>query len=237
MLDEADRLLDLGFEQKIGDIVAALDARAAEADYAQRRTTALLSATLHGSLGALASLSLRQPVAGVGFSCEAGPDGTLQIGPASAAAGAQQQQSQPPPQQQLAGDAWDAVMAAAAGGTGQAGGDGQQQTAQQQQPAQQQQQYEVPSTLRQRFVEVPCKLRLVALAALLRSSMAAAGGGLCKALVFLSNCDSVEYYHSGALLAGWSVRRWKLVGGWQQAPAAQAATQPRDPPTHIHSHE
>ncbi len=46
--------------------------------------------------------------------------------------------------------------------------------------------------------QVPCKLRLVALAALLRARLAAAPAS-CKMVVFLSTTDSVEFYHSGAL--------------------------------------
>lgn len=59
-------------------------------------------------------------------------------------------------------------------------------------------QFEIPAQLRQRFVEVPCKLRLVALGALLRARMAAAPQR-CKMVVFLSTTDSVEYYHSGGV--------------------------------------
>lgn len=85
--DEADRLLDLGFEQKIGEIVSLVDSRRS-APSAPRQTV-LLSATLHSKLGALAQLSLRNPVS-VGFKCEL-VDGRLQVadaGSKGAAAGA-----------------------------------------------------------------------------------------------------------------------------------------------------
>ncbi|GAB4822270.1 hypothetical protein N2152v2_009316 [Parachlorella kessleri] len=68
VLDEADRLLDMGFEKKIAEIVGLLDERCKAADYSQRRQTALLSATLHSNLGSLASLSLREDAAAIGFS-------------------------------------------------------------------------------------------------------------------------------------------------------------------------
>lgn len=43
---------------------------------------------------------------------------------------------------------------------------------------------------------MPCKLRLVALAGALRARLAAAPG-TAKVVVFVSNCDSVEFYHAG----------------------------------------
>ena len=49
--------------------------------------------------------------------------------------------------------------------------------------------------------QVPCKLRLVALAALLRARLATAPGS-CKMVVFLSTTDSVEFYHSGVCCGG-----------------------------------
>lgn len=62
---QADRLLDLGFEKKVEEIVGILDRRLEEARTGHRQT-ALFSATMHGNLGKLATLSLRNPVA-VGF--------------------------------------------------------------------------------------------------------------------------------------------------------------------------
>lgn len=126
VLDEADRLLDLGFEARLKEIVSLLDQRSAlthtgqvctcsscifmghclgrhtgsrqhwndtcfwhvcvcmfacvctcvclclratQGPGAARRTTALLSATLHSGLGALATMSLKEPVA-VGFTVQ-----------------------------------------------------------------------------------------------------------------------------------------------------------------------
>ena len=57
------RLLDLGFEKKIREIVAKLDgSKAPGVD----RCTVLLSATLHAKLPALAALLLKDPMP-VGF--------------------------------------------------------------------------------------------------------------------------------------------------------------------------
>ncbi|PRW60362.1 DEAD-box ATP-dependent RNA helicase 17 [Chlorella sorokiniana] len=179
VLDEADRLLDLGFEKKIAEVCALLDARSTEADYAQRRTTALLSATLHSRLGSLASLSLKDPAA-IGFEYDL-VDGEMVVRKAPG------QQAQRARQAAAGGGdaaAWAAATAAVGGTTAGAAG-----------AAAELEQFEIPAQLKQRFVEVPCKLRLVALAALLRARLAAAPAR-CKMVVFLSTTDSVEFYHS-----------------------------------------
>lgn len=77
VLDEADRLLDLGFESKLREIVGKLDAAASGGAHGDRgaddhpkgkgRVTALLSATLHAGLSALASELVRSDAAAVGF--------------------------------------------------------------------------------------------------------------------------------------------------------------------------
>lgn len=91
MLDEADRLLDLGFQAKLKEIISLLDRRSGkepavgekrqredgeeeQEDTAQhhteegegRRRTVLLSATLHQQLGELATAIQHDPVP-VGF--------------------------------------------------------------------------------------------------------------------------------------------------------------------------
>jgi ATP-dependent RNA helicase DDX31/DBP7 len=136
VLDEADRLLDLGFEAKLKAIIEALAARAAAAadnTYAPAAhegrlqcQTVLLSATLHPGLAGLASLSMRDPV-GVGFDAKL-VDGQLQL------------QEIPTPGDATSGHK-QAGKAAAAG----------------------QGQFELPQQLQQRYVEVPAKARLVAL--------------------------------------------------------------------------
>jgi ATP-dependent RNA helicase DDX31/DBP7 len=148
VLDEADRLLDLGFEAKLKAIIAKFDTRssssstaagaidthgslaadadtdAAEANGSSRgprlRQTVLLSATLHPGLSVLAGLSLQDPV-GVGFKAEM-VDGVLQLGAQGGAEGAA------------------AAAAAAAAGQGS---------------------FELPQQLKQKYVEVDAKMRLV----------------------------------------------------------------------------
>lgn len=64
VLDEADRLLDLGFEAEIKEMVQSLDNQAREArpDDATRRSNLLLSATLRNDVQKLAEFSLNSPV-------------------------------------------------------------------------------------------------------------------------------------------------------------------------------
>lgn len=56
VLDEADRLLDMGFEQQLRDLLALLRKQAS-----RRPQTVLLSATLSPALEQLATLSLQEP--------------------------------------------------------------------------------------------------------------------------------------------------------------------------------
>ena len=189
VLDEADRLLDLGFEARVREVVDALDARAASLEdaggagggdgsgangssYEPRppRQTVLLSATLPPALGAFARQLMRPGAAAVGFSA-AQLNGAADGGGSGADGDPEQLDFQ-----------WGAE-------------DGQAAQRQQEQEA-----FEIPSQLRQAFVEVPAKLRLVALVAALRARLNSAGGGgggsnSAKVVVFFSNCDSVEFHH------------------------------------------
>jgi ATP-dependent RNA helicase DDX31/DBP7 len=194
VLDEADRLLDLGFESKIQEVVTTLDARAAglqdheggrgsgsrpgAAGYGGGgRQTVLLSATLPPALGAFARRLLRPGAAAVGFSA-------AQLNEAAAA---------------IDGEG---------NGAG-AGGDADAANGAAPVPAAQEQ-FNIPAQLRQAFVEVPAKLRLLALLAALRARLlrGGSGGGSkphdgggggekgAKIVVFFSNCDSVEFHHA-----------------------------------------
>lgn len=193
-------MLDLGFESKIKEIVSTLDARAASledheggrgsgssaaaAGYGQqRRQTVLLSATLPPALGAFARALMREGAVAVGFSASMlneepeGGDGAPGT-PGGGAAAAN-------------GDASGA-------GSGRAAAGGVQEETER---------FEIPAQLRQAFVEVPAKLRLLALIAALRARLLRRGGGgtaggasgkapAAKIVVFFSNCDSVEYHHA-----------------------------------------
>jgi len=244
VLDEADRLLDMGFEGKVREILeltarrqreqrplllsSAAGARAAGA--MPRRTTTLLSATLHARLRALAELSLQSPVA-VGFDpselikrLENGQGGE---GEAAAAAGT-------------------AGGGAAGGDDGEDGGGGGAATPKPQEGAGE---WEMPETLRQAVVEVPARDRLPALIGALRTRLEAGAAGAAghnnkkqraadgtaaaaaappaapraaKIVVFLSTCDGVEYHH--ALFTSPHVARSVATGEGADAPAGRDAS-------------
>jgi superfamily II DNA/RNA helicase len=61
VLDEADRLLDMGFEAKVRDIVGAIRGR--QSGGAAPWRMVLLSATLHSKLDSLANMGMKDPEA------------------------------------------------------------------------------------------------------------------------------------------------------------------------------
>jgi len=162
ILDEADRLLDLGFEEDLTEINRLLLERAVDPS----RCTALLSATLSPQLDKLVHVTLRDPV-----------PITVERERAGAAA------------------------TPAADGLS------------------------VPQQLEQRYVEVPAKLRLVALAAALRTWLLR---GVQRIVVFVSTCESVEFHASllAQLEAGGQAllpsRFFKLHGSLPQAERTSA---------------
>jgi ATP-dependent RNA helicase DDX31/DBP7 len=67
ILDEADRLIDMGFEEQVSKIIGLLDQRAEMGDRnGKARQTVMLSATMHSGVSKLAKFSLHDPVS-VGF--------------------------------------------------------------------------------------------------------------------------------------------------------------------------
>jgi ATP-dependent RNA helicase DDX31/DBP7 len=132
VLDEADRLLDLGFEAALTEILSLLQSRASAA-----RCTALLSATLPTSLEHLVRVALREPLS-INLAAEE-------------EAGRDHAQQEP---------GTDAALS-------------------------------IPQQLDQKYVTVPCKLRLVALVAALRSWLCR---GIQRIVVFVSTCQAVELY-------------------------------------------
>jgi ATP-dependent RNA helicase DDX31/DBP7 len=163
VLDEADRLLDLGFEEDLTEIHRLLRERATSA----ARCTALLSATLSPQLDKLVHVTLNNPASIVVEKDTATPGR-------------------------------DAGGAAS---------------------------LSVPQQLEQKFVQVPAKLRLVALVAALRSWLLR---GVQRIVVFVSTCESVEFHASllAQLEAGGEAllpsRFFKLHGSLPQAERTSA---------------
>ena len=194
VLDEADRLLDLGFQHSIDQILLALESRRA-AD-APRRQSVLLSATLTKGLRELAGRSLLQystltlSAAGASFS-----HGEGEPAPPVASA-ATPDAAQPDARAGELGD--DSTEGASPAGTPGA-------LAPATAAAGSSARLDAPSGLVQSYVLVPTKQKLTALLALVRSR--SLGRGACKMIVFVSSCDGVDFLFE--LLAE--------AGGWPDA--------------------
>lgn len=195
VLDEADRLMDLGFEETITGILKALDGRRRaemagekEADvgmmrwgfWGRGRQNILCSATVDGKVEKLAGMALREPVV---FRS------TPAIGEASAANGRSKEMDEKV-QQALA-----------------------DQTAIQL-PDMSADKFTPPSQLSQKYIVVPTKLRLVSLVALIRTLSARKTGSDeengAKVIIFMSSTDAVDYH-------------WKLLGEVQMGRPDDAA--------------
>ncbi|KAL6049125.1 ATP-dependent RNA helicase [Balamuthia mandrillaris] len=164
VLDEADRLLDMGFEKEIRRIVRTVDERRTSS----HRQTALISATLTPAIKELATIMLdEQPIfvstsASVfGEPSNSKTESTSSSTPAPTAT--------PIPSTALPTD--DLIT--------------------------------TPKGLTQSFVIVPCKKRLVTLAAFLRfqTNLQRLKQNVdnpqhCKVIVFMSNIASVEFHHT-----------------------------------------
>ncbi|KAG6842129.1 hypothetical protein C0991_001622 [Blastosporella zonata] len=165
VLDEADRLMDLGFEETITGIVSGLEGRRKLAvtavnegksmevggwDWERRRRTVLCSATIEESVQKLAGTTLINPLMVKATEVEK---------PLATSADSELTDDKGP--QTAAGP----------------------------------ERFTPPSQLAQKYVVVPLKLRLVALVALLRSLVAqSAGRRGSKIIVFLSCTDSVDFH-------------------------------------------
>jgi ATP-dependent RNA helicase DDX31/DBP7 len=175
VLDEADRLLDLGFEKKIAQILGVIDEKSSllssnnsntsGSSLKIRRRTVLLSATLHSGLGGLAGLSLHQPEA-IGW------DMTTDTKTGKIAIKDNSEEND--------NNTTGGLTNKKAGG------------------------YSIPEQLKQKFVQIPCKLRLVALAAMIRMKIITGGNTKAKVVVFFSNCDSVEFHHAVLSSGAWA---------------------------------
>lgn len=156
VLDEGDRLMELGFEEEIKAIVQKLEAQREKADklpkrqenfmpsLPTRRTTVLCSATMKMNVQRLGEISLREAVHIIAE---------------------QSEDSQMEEEKKINLEKNDRKES----------------------------EFLAPAQLRQSFIVVPAKQRLVTLAALLRHTFARKGS-VMKAIVFLSCADSVDFH-------------------------------------------
>lgn len=156
VLDEGDRLMELGFEEEIKAIVQKLEAQREKADklpktqekfmpsLPTRRTTVMCSATMKMNVQRLGEISLREAVHIIAEQSEDNQTGE---------------------------EKKDNLET----------NDGKES------------EFLAPAQLRQSFIVVPAKQRLVTLAALLRHTFARKGS-VMKAIVFLSCADSVDFH-------------------------------------------
>lgn len=171
VLDEADRLLDLGFEETLKAIMEVLNERTGGRKvkgkhegsevWPRERQTVLCSATLRDDVRRLAGTSLRNPIFIKGQGEEGEDGGVKRLGGEVA---------------EKEADAMDVDTVVP--------GD----------------KFSTPNQLKQTYVLVPAKLRLVTLTAMLRLCFAARRKGLeskmdNKVVVFFSCCDSVDFHH------------------------------------------
>ncbi|XP_064650108.1 probable ATP-dependent RNA helicase DDX31 [Lineus longissimus] len=138
VLDEADRLLDLGYEKDVSQIINILDEKKQ-----MERQTLLLSATLSPGVEKLAGMSLKSPV-------------HVDI---------------------VQGSAIKKHVPMSSGSAEDEGS------------------FSLPDNLKQHFIVVPSKLRLVTLAAFILWKCKFSTKG-SKVIVFLSTQDSVEFHHN-----------------------------------------
>ena len=158
VLDEGDRLMEMGFEDELRSIVAKIRRQPLRAENAdgvrfdrpgalpQRRVTVLCSATMKMNVQKLGEISLEDAVHITASRTDADGDGDAAAGEVGAA------------------DGTDGAIS-----------------------------FSAPSQLKQSFLIVPAKLRLVTLIALLKSSFARKGS-VMKAIIFISCADSVDFH-------------------------------------------
>ncbi|WVQ83163.1 hypothetical protein IAT38_005301 [Cryptococcus sp. DSM 104549] len=209
VLDEADRLMDLGFEETIQGIIKALEGRRRneinvekemdeEGGGAMRwpfwdrgRVNVLCSATVDAKVERLAGAALRNPVL---FRSEKDQ--------AEALTKEKEQKEKEKAAARALMTKEEAVAAAV------------QEAQAVVIPEASEDKFTPPSQLSQKYVVTPTKLKLVALVALLRSLVASAGkaaadGRGTKVIVFLSSTDAVDFH-------------WKLLGGVKMGEEAAA---------------
>lgn len=201
VLDEADRLMDLGFEETIQGIIKALEGRRRneiniekEMDkegggtmrwpfWDRGRLNVLCSATVDAKVERLAGAALRDPVL---FRSEK-----------DEAEAKRKAEGKDDAVTKALNEAQAVVI-----------------------PQESEEKFTPPSQLSQKYVVLPTKLRLVALVALLRSLISSVARGISvnngtKVIVFLSSTDAVDFH-------------WKLLGGVQMGQQGQQADEEKE---------
>lgn len=178
VFDEADRLLDMGFEEHITEILQHLKSAAAEAGESGRRCTALLSATLPPTLARLTEVALKDPVRIV-----ASRDGQVAAGntvPRSTRWAAENDEDKDGDGDGDSDGDGDGDTGGRGGRAGPSGGEDAEPEG-----------FAFPQQLRQEFLVVPCKARAAVLLAALRDLLRK---GTQRVLCFFSTCESSEFH-------------------------------------------
>ncbi|KAL3691362.1 hypothetical protein R1sor_005013 [Riccia sorocarpa] len=183
VLDEADRLLDLGFEKDLQSILSLLSSKQGASKTASEsdRQNILLSATLDERVNKLAALSLRNPVT-VGVQSKVAPPGDESKGSSGDKPRKQIFQTPSEDEAEEEGEGREEPGEVDNGDLMEEGETPSKPT-----------NYNIPSQLSQSYYKVPCKLRLVALFALLKQRFSMKGTG--KLVIFVSTCDAVDFHY------------------------------------------
>jgi ATP-dependent RNA helicase DDX31/DBP7 len=182
VFDEADRLLDMGFEQDVRAITDMLKNKSRSDRVPQ---TALISATLWDKVMTLASLALNNPV-------------TINVDRPN-------QYTVAPPKK---------GKAVEEGGAG-----GEEQPAEYTGKYDASQQFSTPVSLKQNYMVVPCKQRLVVLAAFIQWQMK----HRARIIVFFSSCAEVDFIYA-LFSAKLKVAFYKLHGQMAQIDRVKSFT-------------
>eukprot|EP00921_Rhytidocystis_pertsovi_P015198 GHVQ01024262.1.p1 GENE.GHVQ01024262.1~~GHVQ01024262.1.p1 ORF type:complete len:834 (+),score=62.92 GHVQ01024262.1:130-2631(+) len=187
ILDEADRLLDMGFDQKLRKIYQFLvsshagsedSAKVGDRSSSSRLfQTVLVSATLTPSVQRLASFCMKGDVQWVNLGD--GNDASLNNPPL-------------PPKVEYDQTGGPVVTEDPLESSGDC-------------------KFEIPSNLQQYYVKVDCKTRFITLISILRSRAKLHS----KVVVFVSNCDSVEYLHELTRTVRWPTAKYIGLEGKQ----------------------
>ncbi|KAJ3115384.1 ATP-dependent RNA helicase dbp7 [Physocladia obscura] len=201
VLDEADRFLELGFEETLRELLAIIDKKRAICDAAGKRLRVrcwpshkqiiLTSATIKGTVARLAETSLREPVfiKAAEFSATATDEENSGFEMAKKATKGKdfiKKKDNDKAGDESDDDFWEGKDISIA--------DFDEKATPHCDNIDDSNSFKVPEQLKQKYVIVPAKLRLVTLVAILRQISSNIGGST-KTIVFTDTCDSVDFLH------------------------------------------